>query len=174
MGDNRRMRFMGALAERGLLGEGSLTIYGQPAWREVPAGREPQALMEANATQRNLVACAHGTPSAGHDRCAAWVERAFARLGVGVVGGDAVGLYDDYCHLVDTRELKVGMIVATSAHPYGVGGRAYGHVGLYVGDERVMDCLGDRVRTVPLDLWLSAYGVMAEPRWGWLGSIGLG
>ena len=36
-----------------------------------------------------------------------------------------------------------------------------------------MDSVDSRVRKVPIVLWLSAYGLMDEPRWGWLGSMGL-
>lgn len=36
-----------------------------------------------------------------------------------------------------------------------------------------MDCVEGRVRRVTLDLWLSTYGVMSAPRWGWLGGIDL-
>jgi hypothetical protein len=37
-----------------------------------------------------------------------------------------------------------------------------------------MDSVDGTLRKVPLELWLCAYGLMAEPRWGWLGSMGLG
>lgn len=50
----------------------------------------------------------------------------------------------------------------------------YGHVGLYAGDGVVEDCAASQARRVPLDLWLSTYGVVAEPRWGWLAFIDLG
>ena len=66
------------------------------------------------------------------------------------------------------------MIVAVPVHPYGAGGRSWGHVGYYVGDGCVRHCSNGRVATAPLDVWLSVYGVMAEPRWGWLGGIALG
>lgn len=175
-----RERLLAALGERGLLAaDGVTTIYGQPAWREVPAGREapagraPQRLMDANALQRRLVACAHGTPATGEGQCAAWVERVFSRLGTGLVAGDAEALYDGFCSRTDAGDLLVGMIVAVARHPYGADGWDYGHVGIYVGDDRVMDCAGGQVRTVPLELWLSAYGVASEPRWGWLGAISL-
>lgn len=169
-----RERLLAALAERGLLaGDGVTTTFGQPAWREAPAGCGAQALMDACALQRRLVECAHGTAPMGEGLCAAWVERAFSRLGMGYVRGDARELYDGFCHLADTRDLLVGMICAVGRHPYGAGGWEHGHVGLYVGDGVVMDCVGGRVREVPLALWLSAYGVVCEPRWGWLGAIAL-
>ena len=169
-----RERLLAALSARGLLAaDGVTTIFGFPAWREVPAGHEPQALMDAGAPQRRLVECAHGTAPMGEDLCAAWVERAFSRLGMGYVSGDARALYDGFCHLTDTRDLLVGMIVAVGRDPYGAGGWDYGHVGLYVGDNVVMDCVDGCVRRVPLELWISSYGVASEPRWGWIGAISL-
>ena len=65
------------------------------------------------------------------------------------------------------------MIVAVPSHPFSAQGLAQGHVGVYLGDEEVMDAVGEDVRKVPLTLWLSTYGLISEPRWGWLGSIGL-
>ncbi len=176
--DELRCRLYASLKQRDLLSadadeRGPLTIYGQPAWRELASGREPEPLMAASARQRALVACAHATPAAAPDRCALWIETAFARMGLGVVTGNASALYRDWCRLADPGELKVGMIAAVAACPYGAGGRAWGHVGLYIGDGRIMHCAGGRVLTAPFEAWASVYGVMTEPRWGWLGGIDL-
>lgn len=169
-----RRRLLAALAARGMLRDDrATTAWGQPAWRPVRPGHEPQPLMDGTTRQRDLVACAHATPPTGENLCAEWVERAFARLGLGAVSGDASALYMRWCDLSDTRDLLVGMIVAVPAHPFDPGGRAWGHVGLHAGDGVVMDCVARRVRRVPLELWASAYGAMAEPRWGWLGGIAL-
>lgn len=169
-----RSRLLAALRARGLLADdGVTTVYGRPALREVAAGHEPQALLDATPLQRRLVECAHGTAPMGEGLCAAWVERAFSRLGMGYVSGDARELHEGFCHLTDMRDLLVGMIVAVGRHPYGADGWDHGHVGLYVGDGAVMDCAGGRVRWVPLVAWLSAYGVADEPRWGWLGAVDL-
>ena len=169
-----RERLLAALADRGLLSEdGVTTTFGKPAWRGLRTGHEPQALMDAGPLQRRLVECACGTVAMGEDLCAAWVERAFSRLGLGYVSGDARALYEGFCHLTDTTDLLVGMVVSVGRDPYGAGGWDHGHVALYVGDCAVMDCVGGRVRRVPLELWLSAYGVASEPRWGWLGAIAL-
>lgn len=169
-----REKLLAALGERGLLApDGATTVYGQPAWREVPAEREPQRLMDAGVLQRRLVECAHGTAATGQDQCAAWVERVFSRLGTGLVAGDAAALYEGFCSRTDPRDLLVGMIVAVARDPYGAAGWDHGHVGIYVGDGTVMDCADGRVRSVPLELWLSAYGVASEPRWGWLGAVAL-
>ncbi len=160
------------LEEKDLAHHGT-SRWGYPSVREVPANGAPQALMDASALQRRFVACAHATPSPGDGLCASWVEQAFSRLGLGVVLGDARQLYDNYCHYEDLRDLLVGMIVAVPAHPYTAQGMAHGHVGVYAGDNTIMDAVADQVRKVPLSLWLSAYGLMADPRWGWLGSMGL-
>ena len=153
-----------------------LTKWDKPAWREVPAVGEPgapEALAAASARQTRLVELAYAVPQTGDDACAAWVEAIWARLGMGVITGHARDLYERYCTNSNLAELKVGMIVAVPEVPYSAGGVRHGHVGLYAGDDMVMDCAASRVRRVPLDLWLSAYGVMYEPRWGWLALIDL-
>lgn len=160
------------LERRGFVEDG-LSKWGKAVRRTVLPGHEPQALAAASPLQRRLVACAHGTPSPGADLCASWVEQVFSRLGLGIVLGSAAQLRDWYCPQDDLRNLKVGMIVATARHPYSAAGRVHGHVGFYVGDSMVMDAVQQEVRHVPLELWLSAYGLMSEPRWGWLGSMGL-
>lgn len=172
MTDDQQKELQELLCKRGFAKDG-VSRWGQPSLRAVQEGHEPQLSAEATPLQRQFVACAHATPSTGADLCASWVEQAFSRLGLGVVLGNAAELYNDYCHYEDTRDLKVGMIVAVSAHPYTAQGHVHGHVGLYVGNGVVMDSVAEGVREVPLELWLSAYGLMAQPRWGWLGSIGL-
>ena len=165
-------RLQELLERRELVREG-LSRWGMPSVRAIAVGHEPQRFADASELQRRFVACAYATPSPGEGLCASWVEQAFSRLGLGVVLGDAAKLYDDYCPYDDTKDLRVGMIVACGQHPFTASGTCHGHVGVYVGDGRVADAVGETVRTVPLDLWLSAYGLMCEPRWGWLGSIGL-
>lgn len=168
------MRLKAKLAEHHLLAsDGSQTIYGKPVWRSIAPGHEPERLMDATRAQRDLVVFAHATPATGPNQCAAWVEHVFSHMNLGVIVGDAADLARRWCTLTDTRALNVGMIMATSAHPFGTDGRAWGHVGIYIGDRRVMDSVEGRVRTSPLDAWISVYGVMADVQWGWLGGIAL-
>lgn len=169
----REERLLAYLGKRRLLRDGHTTIYGQPALRRVPPGHEPQSLMDARTQQKRLVEYAYSTPSTGENSCAAWVELVFSRFGYCIVAGHAFQIYESYCSLVDLADLKAGMMVAVPHHPLDVHGRRYGHIGIYVGDCLVRDCVDTGVRTVPLELWLSAYGVMAQPRWGWLGSFAL-
>lgn len=165
-------RLVASLEARGFAHNG-ISKWGQPVLRSIPFDQSPQRRMDASSLQRRFVACAYATPSPGADLCASWVEQSFSRLGLGIVLGDAATLYNSYCSRTNTSDLLVGMIIATGKHPYTPAGLVHGHVAIYLGDEQVMDCADDCVRTVPLALWLSAYGLMEEPRWGWLGSMGL-
>lgn len=137
-------------------------------------GRGPEGLAHASRDQRDLVAHAKGFPWTGEGRCAAWVAGVFAWAGLGYEGGNARDFYERHCVLDDPARLKVAMIVAVPTHPFDVEGRRFGHVGIYVGDGQVMDCVDAGVRTVPFSLWYGAYGVTAEPRWGWMREIALG
>lgn len=132
-----------------------------------------EALMDANAQQRGIVERAYAVPSPGKNNCAEWVCRVFEMAGFGVWHHHAKGIYEDFCTYSGDDPLKVAMVVAVSTTPYDEDGRRFGHLGLYTGDRMVMDCVNDQVRRVPLSAWLVTYGVAAEPRWGWLGGIGL-
>lgn len=170
--NSRKERLLTNMRERKLI-VGEYSRWGLPLPLDSTVVGTPQAIVDASPLQRRLIACAYATPSPGEDLCAAWVEQCFSLLGLGVVLGDAAMLYKNYCHHEDLNELKIGMIVAVAAHPYSMSGLMHGHVGYYIGDSTIMDCVNDEVRSVPVDLWLITYGLMSTPRWGWLGSIGL-
>ncbi len=165
-------RLWALLVERGYLGSDGVSRWGVAPVR-VLQGAEPQRLMDANTAQRDIVVCAHAVAALPPDRCAGWVRQVVEAAGFGRSFGDANVLYDTCCPHTSTAELLVGMIVAVPRHPFGAGGMDFGHVGIYVGDDQVMDCQDGRVRTVPLDLWLLTYGLMARPRWGWMGAVSL-
>lgn len=167
-------RIRDALSARGMLAaDGVTTRFGKPAVRRPTSGHEPERFMDATEPQRNFVACAYATPWPGANACAEWIEEAYARLGYGVVTGHAFELCRSYCSRTDLALLKVGMIVGVEHHPYTANGLTYGHVGLYIGDNMVRDCADGGLRTAPLEAWLSVYGVMDDPRWGWLGGLAL-
>lgn len=167
-------RVLDVLAKRGMLAaDGTTTRFGKPALRKTSPGQEPERFMDASEPQRNFVACAYATPSAGSNACAEWIEEVYARLGYGIVRGHAFELCRDYCSRTNLAQLKVGMMVGVEHHPYSANGLTYGHVGLYLGDGVVRDCSDDGVRSAPLEAWLSVYGVMDDPRWGWIGGVAL-
>jgi hypothetical protein len=62
------------------------------------------------------------------------------------------------------------MAVAVSTHPHSSAGRIYGHIGMYIGDNTVMDNIG-YIRSISLDEWCTYYGETVPARWGWLNNI---
>ncbi len=53
--------------------------------------------------------------------------------------GNACDMCRAYCTSTNVRDLKVGMIIADVSHPgTGDAGRLYGHVGIYIGDNKVI------------------------------------
>ncbi|MGN0076081.1 MAG: hypothetical protein ACI38Z_03805 [Parafannyhessea sp.] len=161
--DPRMRRLEARLAERGL----------RARRLRLGPGSEPERLLDATRGQRSVIAHAKGMPWSGANSCAAWVEDVFVWSGMGREEGDARELYERHCTLTDPAELRVGMIVAVPTCPYSTEALRHGHVALYVGDGMVMDSADRGVRTVPLALWYEAYGVTAEPRWGWMRGIPL-
>ena len=129
-----------------------------------------QSSGSAGGGQQGIVAACHRVPSPGGGLCAMWVSQVFASAGYRYVGGNANDMYNAYCTSSDKASLKVGMVIAVSTHPHTSAGRIYGHIGIYVGDNTVMDNVG-YIRTINVDEWISYYGATVTPRWGWLGGI---
>ncbi|MBE6468690.1 MAG: hypothetical protein E7001_01675 [Coriobacteriaceae bacterium] len=134
-------------------------------------GGTSQAVAGANNQQRVVNSCG-STPSAGYGYCAAWVSDVFYNAGLGRVGGNADDMYNAWCTSSDKSKLKVGMIIAVSSHPHTLAGQIYGHVGVYVGGNTVMDNIG-YIRSINVDQWISYYGGIVTPRWGWANGINL-
>ena len=77
--------------------------------------------------------------------------------GLGNVPGNADDMYSNFCTSSKKSNLQVGMIIAVSSHSHTWAGRIYGHVGIYVGDNTVMDNVG-YIRSINVDEWISYYG----------------
>ena len=134
-------------------------------------GSGNQIVAGADAQQRVVNSC-HVTPSPGLGLCAKWVSQVFQNAGLGFIGGNADDMYSSWCTSSNKGALRVGMIIAVSSHPHTAAGRIYGHVGVYVGGNTVMDNVG-YIRTIGLDEWISYYGPTVTPRWGWASGINL-
>lgn len=126
----------------------------------------------ANAQQRVVNSC-HAVPSPGYGLCAAWVSYVFSNAGLGAVWGNACDMYNSWCTSSNKSALKVGMIIAVSTHSRTSAGRIYGHVGIYVGNNTVMDNIG-YIRSINVDSWISYFGTTVTPRWGWANGLVLG
>ena len=125
----------------------------------------------ASARQKALVDACHRTGWPGIGLCATWVSRVFENAGYGYFGGNAEDQFAWWCHSSNRSELKVGMIIAVDDSPTS----HWGHVGIYIGDNKVMESVSSGVVETDLDEWISYNGRNgAEPvRWGWCGGIDL-
>ena len=93
--------------------------------------------------------------------------------GYGFYGGNACDMCRSWCHSSNRNELKVGMIIADVSHPgTGSAGLTYGHVGIYIGNNKVMSNEGP-ITVKSLDAFIRFYGAGTGCRWGWLGGINL-
>ena len=119
-----------------------------------------------SGTQQAVVAACHSTPSPGANYCAMWVSQVFRNAGLGYPGGNACDMYR-WCTSSDRSAIQVGMIVAVSTYSKNWAGQVYGHVGIYVGNNTVMENIG-YIASTNLDTWISYYGDTVTPRWGWV------
>ena len=131
-----------------------------------PGGAAPSSeLALAPEKQRAIIAAAQSTPSPGAGLCAAWVEHVYINAGVADMSGNANDLYRAYCTSSDRAELQAGMLIAVPTHPHTPAGQRFGHVGIYLGNGRVISNIG-AIHTQSLDSFISYYGETAQVRWG--------
>ena len=109
--------------------------------------------------------------SAGY--CAQYVNRAYNyTFSTSQAGGNADDLYDNYCKYSDKSQLKPGMIIAVRRHSHTSGGRSFGHVGIYLGNNIVIEQAGG-IQKTDLDKWINYYSTTSEgeyhytAKWGW-------
>ena len=127
----------------------------------------------ATARQQAIVNSAYATPTPGQGLCAAWVSNVFRNAGYGFYGGNACDMCRSWCHSSNRNDLKVGMIIADVSHPgTGSAGLTYGHVGIYIGNNKVMSNEGP-ITVKSLDAFIRFYGAGTGCKWGWLGGIDL-
>lgn len=111
--------------------------------------------------------------TAGSGLCAAWVSRCYQAAGFGYSGGDANDMYWKYCTSSNREDIIPGMIIAVPSHTHTSAGRRYGHVGIIVahdGQYWVRHNIGPIVE-YSLDEWISYYGGIYEPKWGFAAQI---
>lgn len=128
-------------------------------------------LNASSETQKRIVSAARMTPFQGAGWCAAWVSSAYDNAGLGYIGGNANDMYRSFAHNHDRSQLKVGMVVAVEHSATGSSlGWKYGHVGIYIGDGKVIhNSLS--VETISLDDWISIYGKYSPVGWGYPPSV---
>lgn len=131
-------------------------------------GAELEASTE---TQKRIVSAARMTPFQGEGWCASWVSHAYENAGLGYIGGNANDMYRSFANNHDRSQLKVGMVVAVEHSVAGSSlGWKYGHVGIYIGDGKVLHN-SSSVETTSLDDWISIYGKYSPVGWGYPPSV---
>ncbi len=126
----------------------------------------------ANPMQKKIVDLARQVPSPGPGLCSEWIADIYERAGFRNVHTDACDYYWDYCKLTDYSQLKVGMVIAVPSHTHTRMGSIYGHVCLYIGNNQVMDNVG-QIRTLDMAYWLDYYSTSYKPKWGWYDNVPL-
>ena len=117
-------------------------------------GAEYEASSEV---QKKIVDAAFITPSPGPGWCAMWVSQVYQNAGLGYIRGNANDMYRNYTFTSDRSKLKVGMLVAVESSSSGsTAGLTYGHVGIYIGDGKVIDNIG-HIRVTTLDDWIATF-----------------
>lgn len=124
----------------------------------------------ATGSLEAVISSCFNTPSPGSGLCAGWCSNVMINAGYGFVNGNANDMYAEFCHSSDLADIRPGMAVAVSTHPHSSAGRIYGHIGMYIGDNTVMDNIG-YIRSISLDEWCTYYGETVPARWGWLNNI---
>lgn len=120
----------------------------------IGGGKEYEASSEV---QKKIVNAAYVTPSPGMGWCAMWVSQVYQNAGLGYIGGNANDMYRNYTFTSDKSKLKVGMLVAVESSSSGGSlGATYGHVGIYIGDGKVMDNIG-HIRVTTIDDWIATF-----------------
>lgn len=94
-----------------------------------------------------------------------WVRQVFYRAS----GVNHYGNAEDHineCATLPISDIKAGMIVCTDDSPTS----KYGHIGIYLGDNTVMDNVGS-IRTTTLDWWKSYYSKVTPVKCGWFADV---
>ncbi len=126
----------------------------------------------ANPMQKKIVDLARQVPSPGPGLCSEWIADIYERAGFRNVHTDACDYYWDYCKFTDYSQLKVGMVIAVPSHTHTRMGSIYGHVCLYIGNNQVMDNVG-QIRMLDMAYWLDYYSTSYKPKWGWYDNVPL-
>ena len=142
----------------------------------IPGGG--QDYQSADQWQKDIVNACSQTPWPGANLCATWTTRVYARAGHSVGGNGNTQLgnqgyganYSQKRATTDLSQIKVGMLISAQYGSNTPAGNAYGHVGIYIGDGKVMDSIYSGLRTISLSDWVSQNGrgwVVCGYPWDW-------
>ena len=117
-----------------------------------------------------VVKSAYNTRFAGNGKCASWVSDVFVNAGMQRPGGDA----NTFNMVKVSGEIKPGMVIAVQHSGPGGNSYRYGHIGIYVGDGKVIHNYGTRYSNLitgctisTLDEWKKTFEYNCNAYWGW-------
>lgn len=130
-------------------------------------GESGQDYASSSEMQKKIVDQCKREPTTGSGQCAKWTNNVYEHATGQRPYANANDEYFKYCVSSDRSQLKVGMLIASGPH-VGHTGRyrsgagnstAYGHIGIYIGDNKVMHSTGGSVHTDNLDDWINSFTV---------------
>lgn len=131
---------------------------------------EGQSYVSASERGKAIVAACKSTPWPGANLCATWTSNVYANAGLARPGGNGNDPWKQgWATSKNTAELEVGMIISSNKSSSIVGspGYIYGHIGIYIGDGKVMDSCIEGIRTCTLEEWLQTSNIDGNYGWGW-------
>jgi hypothetical protein len=148
--------------------------------RRIAAGISETTWSALEEPQKDVVSLAISSTTAGIGHPVQWLMKVFSDAGKGIREyPTAMNLYYEFCKSSKRSDIQPGMIVAV---PFTQGSGMGGHVGIYIGDGKVVSddtfyggtALETRseIRIRMLDDWISAFGKSAV-KWGWAGDQNL-
>ena len=138
-----------------------------------PGGEEYN---RATAKQKHIVDVAYRTAFIDDGMCAMWVSHVFQNAGYPYPTGNANSFQMTYT----TGKLKVGMAICVEHSGTDYDSWNYGHIGIYIGDNKVMHNESSTSGNAPnrctitdLDTWKKQYEYQCKARYGWVNGIDL-
>ena len=137
-----------------------------------------QDYASAEQWQKGIVDACSQVKWPGASLCATWTTRVYAAAGHTVHGngnsqlgnqGYGANYYPSRA-TTDLSQIKVGMLISAQYGSNTAAGNAYGHVGIYIGDGKVMDSTSAGIRTISLSDWVSQNNrgwVVCGYPWDW-------
>ena len=102
---------------------------------------------------QKIIDAINNTPWPGESKCLQWVDNVYEKAGLSVNRvGSAYESYKKNGISTDKSAIPVGAAVYGTGS--GTAGGPYGHVGIYIGDGKVVDSVSTKVQTTTLDEWI--------------------
>lgn len=124
----------------------------------------------ASDAQRRVVQACNSTSWPGESLCAAWVSNVYANAGFVAPSGNGNTILNGAETFSGSSPIEVGMAISAQYGSNTPAGNKYGHVGIYVGDGKVMHSVTNGVEIMDLSDWINTYG-RGWVKWGYPSTV---